>query len=178
MDQQERRQLSAQIVAQMAGAMAGIGTEAVSMMTETGAPHIVIGTSVGERAGRIAEYMAKANTARRVQDVDGYRRALRRAAALILGALVEIGEEPNAIEAEQQRRDRGRVAFADTEAGRSHLANLRRGSIAAGTGDEIEPDVCEFQAGQTICVRLRHTDANHTLIDPFVSMGGPQQGET
>lgn len=143
MSRDQMMKARAEVIGQMAQAMAGIGTEAVVMMATEGAPDLVVGMGVGERAGRVAECMAKANTARRVRDTDGYRRALRRAAALILGALVEIGEEPNEIDAENMRRRREAVRFEDTDVGREYAAarsrdRSERNRLASGTGDEIE----------------------------------------
>lgn len=93
-ERMDMRRHRAEVILQMIQATGGLATEAAALMAELGMPDLIVGMTVGERAGRIAECMARANTARRVQDGDGYRRALRRAAVYILGALAEIGEEP------------------------------------------------------------------------------------
>lgn len=132
MDQLQRRREMVEIIDSMAGAIQGIGAEAVAMMTD--GRDIIDGISIGERAGLISEHMAKANTARRARDIDGYRRALRRAAVLCLGAIVEIGEDPAActdtiegmIRAEAARRRASRIGIRDTEAGRAYLDEIER----------------------------------------------------
>lgn len=80
-----------ELAGQMKEALDGIAAVAVQVMARTG-EDLVDGISIGIRAGKMAEAMARANTARRVRDLDGYRRALREASAYVLGALLEIGE--------------------------------------------------------------------------------------
>lgn len=74
--------------------------------------HIVVGMSIGVRAGKVAEAFARANTARRVHDISGYRRAIREIICYGLGAIVEIGEDrmvPPGYDEWTFNRDRSRI---------------------------------------------------------------------
>lgn len=155
-----KRQVAFELAEQMKDALEGVAEQAVEIMRTDGID-IVDGVSVGVRAGKMAEAMARANTARRVRDLDGYRRALRTAGAYIMGALLEIGEpirlpsgidpwtfrqtapkfrDTTAYQALTAERHRSREIEADrqrmTEAARRH-------TLAAGTGDEIEDSQAE-----------------------------------
>jgi hypothetical protein len=147
-----RQRLSREMCDQVGNATHAIADTMAQIMTMQGID-LIDGVSIGIRAGKMAEAMARANTARRVRDIDGYRRALREAAAYIVGALVEIGEPivlPPGTDEWTWRPSRPRfseteayrVLIADRKAAREADANqaMSRHTLAAGTGDEIVMD--------------------------------------
>lgn len=113
--------------------------------------NLIDGLPVGIRAGMMAQCMAKANTARRVRDLDGYRQALREVAALSLTALLEIGEPvmlPEGIDAWTYWRSlpvRSRNLQGGMRAGPygpSHLPQSQRdelGEILAEANSGVDP---------------------------------------
>ena len=137
-----KRQLAHEIEEQLKTMLPGISQQFVEILYGAGVD-LVDGTPLGIRAGKVAEAMAQANLARRVRDIDGYRKWLCTASAYVLGGLLEIGEPvilPRGHGLNPFRRYSG-PSFADTEIYRAILAERQA--------------VKETQAAESIAQRYR-----------------------
>jgi hypothetical protein len=186
----DRRRMAFELTEQMRPALDGIASRAVEIMWADGID-IVDGVSVGVRAGKMAEAMARANTARRVRDLDGYRRSLREAAAYVVCALLEIGE-PVRLQAgtDPWTVQRSAPKLSETASYREIVESklrereieaaeaMRHVRLGAGTGDEIEYDVknCPIQLDgypDVVCDKwMGHLGPCHPLQTTVQPEGG------